>query len=164
MADRWQELIGNMGRFLRKFPEPAVELGCVLAERNEYWRWEQDYLDLQAWARRIGRFHVAEEIADAVRRMGPGERVAVFGCGAVLPTSLGAAEVVEFDRDVLDTAVRADGMTGHHAIGIRTVLPDQSVDVVVITSRLAGLWERWGENVIAEAQRIGRKVDVFRGA
>ena len=42
-----------------------------------------------------------------------------------------------------------------------TVLADQSVDYVIVTSRLSGLWERWGEAVRAEAHRIGRTVDIF---
>jgi glycosyltransferase involved in cell wall biosynthesis len=164
MADRWPELIANMGYFLRKSPEPAVELGCLAAERDEYFLWEQDYLDLEEWTRQARGLDVAEEIADALRSTGPGSRVAVFGCGSVLPPGLAAADVFDFDRDMLDAAVRDAGAIGHHAIGIRTVLPAQSVDVVVVTSRLSGLWERWGESVMAEAQRIGRKVDVFGGA
>jgi glycosyltransferase involved in cell wall biosynthesis len=162
MADRWQELIGNMVYFLRKFPEPAVELGCLLVERDEYFRWEQDYLDLEEWTRQARGLDVSEEIADALGRAAPGDRVAVFGCGGVLPPGLAGADIADFDQDLLNIAARAAGATGHHSMGIRTVLPDQSVDVVIVTSRLAGLWDRWGESVLIEARRIGGKVDVFR--
>jgi hypothetical protein len=161
MAERWPELIANMGRFLRKFPEPAIELGCLAAERNEYWRWEQDWLDLQAWTSKLRDVDVAEEIAAGLRRTGAQGRVAIFGCGMLLPPGAEHAEVADFDRELLEQAVQGAEVTGHHAIGIRTVLGDQSVDVVLVTSRLAGLWERWGDSVRAEAHRIGRTVDVF---
>ncbi|MDQ1720897.1 MAG: hypothetical protein QOI26_631 [Pseudonocardiales bacterium] len=161
MAERWQELIANMGRFLHKFPEPAIELGCLVAERSEYWRWEQEWLDLQAWTRKSHDVEVADEIAAALRLTAAEDRVAILGCGALLPPGAEHAEVADFDRELLEKAVQGAEVTGHHAIGIRTVLSDQSVDVVIVTSRLAGLWERWGDSVRAEAHRIGRRVDIF---
>lgn len=161
MADRWQELIANMGRFLHKFPEPAIELGCLEAERDEYWRWEQDWLDLQAWTRKSHDVEVADEIAAALRRTGTADRVAILGCGPLLPPAAAHAQVADFDSHLLEQAVQGAAVTGHHAIGIRTVLGDQSVDLVLVTSRLAGLWERWGDSIRAEAHRIGRTVEVF---
>ncbi|MEV8506974.1 glycosyltransferase [Actinoplanes sp. NPDC051475] len=167
MAQRWPELIGNMGRFLHKFPEPAIEVGCLVAERSEYWMWESEYLAVQEWTREARDIDVAEEVAEAVRRAGAGTRIAILGCGGVLPPGIGDADVADFDRDLLDRAVRDSGARGHHAVGVRTVLPDQSVDVVIVTSRLAGLWPRWGDDILAEARRIGRKIDLYearRGA
>jgi glycosyltransferase involved in cell wall biosynthesis len=161
MADRWQELIANMARFLRKFPEPAIELGVLEAELSEYWRWEQDWLELQAWARKVHDVEVADEIAAALQLTGPEDRVAILGCGALLPPGAEHAQVADFDSELLAQAVQGSEVTGHHAIGIRTVLADQSVDYVIVTSRLSGLWERWGEAVRAEAHRIGRTVDIF---
>lgn len=161
MADRWPELIANMGRFLHKFPEPAIELGCLVAERSEYWLWEREWLDLQDWSGKARDIDVSAEIADALRRVGPGERVAILGCGAVLGESAAGAQVADFDLDLLTAAVGSAPVTGHHAIGIRTVLPAASVDVVIVTSRLAGLWERWGDAVLAEARRIGRRTVVL---
>lgn len=161
MAERWPELIANMARFLHKFPEPAIELGCLEAERGEYWCWAQDWLDLQAWTRKSHDLDVAEEIAAGLRLAGAGDRVAILGCGAVLPPGAEHAEVADFDSELLERAVEGTSVTGHHAIGIRTVLSDQSVDLVLVTSRLAGLWERWGDSILAESHRIGRRVDVF---
>ncbi len=54
--------------------------------------------------------------------------------------------------------MRAHGDAACHAIGLHTPLEDHSVDVVVLTSRLAGLWERWCLPILAEARRIGREV------
>jgi hypothetical protein len=67
----------------------------------------------------------------------------------------------DFDRAVLDRALADGRHQGHHAIGLRTPLADGSVDRVLITSRLAGLWGRWGDDVLAEALRIGRHAPVF---
>ena len=104
---------------------------------------------------------MADEIAAGLRLARPGDRVAIFGCGGLLPPGVENAEVADFDRELLDQAVQTGGGTGHHAIGIRTVLADQSVDLVLVTSRLAGLWERWGDSIRAEAQRIGARVEIF---
>jgi hypothetical protein len=41
---------------------------------------------------------------------------------------------------------------------MRTPLPDHAVDVVLLTSRLSGLWDRWGQEIVLEARRIGREV------
>jgi glycosyltransferase involved in cell wall biosynthesis len=165
MQDRWQELNENLGYFLAKFPEPAVEVGCLAAERAEYPMWGEYFVEVEEWTRKARRLDVAQELADAVRRStGPGDRVAVFGCGGVLPPGLRGAHVADFDRDLLDAAVADGAAVGHHAVGVRTVLPDQSVDVVIVTSRLSGLWDRWQDSVLAEARRIGRKVDVFQSA
>jgi hypothetical protein len=35
---------------------------------------------------------------------------------------------------------------------------------VIITSRLAGLWQQWGAEVLKEARRIGSRVEVFTHA
>ena len=45
-----------------------------------------------------------------------------------------------------------------YAIGLRTHLAAKSVDAVIVTSRLRGLWPRYGERITAEAQRVGRRV------
>ncbi|GAA2713033.1 hypothetical protein [Actinoplanes palleronii] len=52
----------------------------------------------------------------------------------------------------------------HRAIGLRTPLPPQSMDLVVVTSRLDGLRDRWGDRLLAEAHRIGRRVIVTPAA
>jgi hypothetical protein len=85
---------------------------------------------------------VYSEIGDALRTAPAGARVAVFGCGALIPATGAPALLFDFDQALLPRPAR----DAHHetgwAIGIRTALADQSVDLVVITSRLSGLWER----------------------
>jgi hypothetical protein len=67
--------------------------------------------------------------------------------------------LLDFDRELLDRAQRY-GHAGRYTLGLRTGLPDKAFDVVVITSRLRGLWELWGKNLLQEAQRIGQDVRV----
>jgi hypothetical protein len=88
----------------------------------------------------------------------PPGRAVVFGCGATLPARLPAATLVDFDPDVLAALPEDARFPKLYAIGIRTTLPDDSFEVVLVTSRLAGLWPRWGPFIMNEARRIGREV------
>lgn len=95
------------------------------------------------------------ELAHLRDTLPPGTRVAVFGCGGVLPAGFPSAELFDYDETLLQ---RLPADPTHHAIGIRTVLPDDAVDVVLVTSRLTPLWRRWRTHILAEAHRIGRSV------
>jgi len=157
--------VENMAYLLRKFPEPAIELGILVSEHYEYMRWGERYLELEAWTREARALaDVSAQIGRSILGAELGDRIAVLGCGGVLPEGLPPAVLVDFDRELLDHAARTGGHTAHHHIGMRTTLPDQCVDTVVITSRLAGLWQRWGADVLREARRIGSRVEVFTQA
>ena len=52
---------------------------------------------------------------------------------------------------------RAVTHPGYHAIGLRTALPAKSADVVIVTSRLSGLWPRFGNQILREAGRVGQR-------
>jgi GT2 family glycosyltransferase len=151
-----QQATVNMARFLRKHPEPSAEIMWWALHNADMWLCERYYRELRAWSEQARDMDVAAELADAARHVSPGERVGIIGSGAVVPASLAGATVMDFDRQLLDRA-EAVGQ-GHHTIGLRTPLPDQSVDTVLITSRLAGVWPRWGEAILTEARRIGRQV------
>ncbi len=148
----------NIGLFLSKHPEPVAEIGWSLLTKDLYWPWEDDYLALLEWTRKSIEIDVAAELHAASSQILPGERVAIFGCGAEIPPTMSSAVAFDFDNDLLTRALQSGKHTGHHAIGLRTGLPDQSVDVVLITMRMAGIWQRWGLDVVAEARRIGREV------
>jgi hypothetical protein len=161
MGTRMIQFAENMLLFLAKFPEPVIEVGWPAVRDVEFWRWPEFAEEIATHTAQVAGLAVPAEIERAAARAGGG-RLAVFGAGGVLPADLPAGTVlVEFDRALLDRALagRAPG-DGHHAIGIRTTLPDQSVDTVIVTSRLAGLWNHWGTDVLAEANRIGRKVEL----
>lgn len=167
----------NVGRCLRRRPDPVMEMGWALIGMNRpFFDWDAEYRKFLTLAGEAGA-QVADELAAAAKRIPAGDRVAVFGAGARVPEDLGDAVVLDFDRALLDqVSGRSDGRSDGraegpaaegrnarseatiHAIGLRTPLPDASVDTVVITSRLAGLWPRWREDLLSEAHRVGRCV------
>jgi glycosyltransferase involved in cell wall biosynthesis len=161
MSVRWPQMVANMDKFLRKFPEPVIEIGYILCVLNEYWRWEGTWLELRRWTEQVAELDVSGEITQALERVAAGEKIAVFGSGATLPAGLGPAVVVDFDSALVARATSGTDHTAMHAVGVRTLLPDQSVGTVVITSRLSGMWPTWGEHIMAEAHRIGRKVELL---
>jgi len=77
-----------------------------------------------------------------------------------VPTMPNSAVLIDFDAELLKRAVRDTGHTGYHAVGIRTSLPDGAVDSVIVTSRMAGIWPYWAEEITKEAARIGRLTQV----
>ncbi|MEC3992633.1 glycosyltransferase [Actinacidiphila sp. DG2A-62] len=155
----------NTRMITAKLPEPPLELGYgLMIGKDEYWPWEEEYRAFVRWRDEVRGTDVADEIAKAVADLADGERIAVFGSGGVLPAGLDSAVLVEFDQELLDRALETGDHSGYWAIGIKTTLADDTVDTVVITSRLAGLWESWGELILAEARRVGDRVRVFDGA
>jgi hypothetical protein len=158
-----REAMVNLERFLRKHPEPAVEL-LWLASQSNLWVCENYHQELAAWSRDVRSVDVSDELSAAMQQISRGERVAVIGCGGRIPPSLRDAIVMDFDRALLDQALAGGCPYGYHVAGLRTPLADQSIDTVIITSRLAGLWERWGHELLWEGHRIGRNVRTFRQA
>ncbi|MEQ4304159.1 glycosyltransferase [Plantactinospora sp. B6F1] len=159
--EQLDEFKRNMLRFVSRHPEPVSEIGWALVDDDLFWPWEDEYNDLLRHTRKVRDLEVAAEIEQALRGSSPTGTVAVVGSGAQLPDSLRPATVLDFDRELVDRAVRDGRHVGHHALGLRTPLADGSVDVVVLTSRLAGLWDRWKDRLLAEAHRIGRDVRCF---
>lgn len=156
---RMAEFRHNAYRLIAQHSDPYVEIGWWLITTDGFWRWERECQALAITTPRVRDHDVSAELAAAVRDLAPGSRTAVLGCGGELPASLPPDVVVfDFDRELLDRALASGRHEGHHAIGLRTCLPDGAVDTVVITSRLRLLWDLWGEGLMAEARRIGREV------
>lgn len=155
MGDRMVTFTENMLQFLAKFPEPVIEVGWLAVRDVAFWSWPEFVELVAAHTVAVRDLDVRAEIAEApaARDGGP---IAVFGAGGDLPDLPPGSVAFEFDGEL---ARRAGERTGH-AVGIRTTLPDQSVDTVLVTSRLAGLWDRFGADVLAEAGRVGRKVEL----
>ena len=158
-----QEAIVNIERFLRKHHDPSTEILLYALRNTTLWASDRHYRELAAWRGQARGMDAEAELAEAARRIPPGNRVAVVGCGGRVPASLAGATLMDFDDDLLRQALAAGHRTGLHAIGLWTPLPDKSVDTVVITSRLTGLWERMGKDLMAEARRIGREVYLSGG-
>jgi len=97
---------------------------------------------------------VARAVEQALEIAGKSACILVLGCGGAVPPSLpdwGA--VMDFDGVLLARALADGRYWGRHCVGIATTLRD-TFDVVIISSRLAGLWDRWGGLVLAEADRL----------
>ncbi|MBO3750593.1 glycosyltransferase [Streptosporangiaceae bacterium NEAU-GS5] len=148
----------NIADLLAQYPEPVMEIGYADLTTYSLWDWEDDYRNLLAYAEGARADDVADELDVVLAKVPENQRIAIIGSGGKLPASAPPSIVMDFDRELLDQATATGGHTAHHSIGIRTPLADQSVDTVVVTSRLAGLWDRWGGDVMAEARRIGRTV------
>jgi GT2 family glycosyltransferase len=156
-----EEFARNMDRFLAKSVDPFVEIGCSITAQYLFWPWETEAQRLAEWTAAAGGLSVTDEIRRALESVEPHERVAVVGCGAELPDSLSPAILIDFDRELLRQAGSGGEHVGFHALGVRTPLQDGEVDVVIITSRLAGLWDVWGPEILKEADRVGARTVVF---
>ncbi|NBH02466.1 glycosyltransferase [Amycolatopsis sp. SID8362] len=161
--DLWEQFAQNMLHFLAEHREPVVEIGWALAVKHLFISYEEDYRALVEWQERARDTDVAAELAEAVRHLPPGAKIAVLGAGAEIPAAVPPAALLDFDAALLAKATASGRHTGHHTMGLRTALPDQSVDAVIVTSRMAGLWDRWRNELLAEARRIGREVRVPDG-
>lgn len=159
----WEQLAQNMHYFLARHREPVVEICLALAIKHLFWSFEEDYRELVTWQEQTRDTNVAAELAEAVRRVPPGAKIAILGAGAEIPSTVPPAIVMDFDDSLVARAAASGRHVGHHTMGLRTPLPDQCVDTVIITSRLAGLWDRWKDELLAEARRIGREVEVPAG-
>ncbi|TDB75482.1 glycosyltransferase [Micromonospora sp. KC723] len=148
----------NLRRLLAKHPEPPVEIVWKLMQHGGPLDLEENYQFLLAWADRARAVDVTAELARELPRLDGAGRTAVVGAGGRVPAGLSPAVLLDFDADLLAEATAAGSYPGHHAIGLRTPLDDGAVDTVLLTSRLAGLWSRWGDDLLAEAVRIGRSV------
>ncbi len=164
LFDLREQLARQFGVMLDLHREPVFEIGVALTVRHLLWSWEADYGDLLEWQRKVADRGVAAEIADAIRDLPPGTKIAVIGAGGEVPPDAPPLTVLDFDPALVRRATESGVHTGHHALGLRTPLADGSVDTVVITSRLDGLWDRWRDDLLVEAGRIGSDVRVFPGA
>jgi GT2 family glycosyltransferase len=153
-----QHLKRNHLRFLAKHCEPVTEIVTAAHLRDVATPVEADSAALESWALAAAGLTAEAEIAGAAAELPVGASVAVFGCGPAVPASLPASILLDFDRDLLAKALLGGGHTGYHLIGIRSPLRAGSVGVVIVTSRLRGVWHRWGEQILAEAHRVGHQV------
>ncbi|ROP35323.1 glycosyltransferase [Saccharothrix texasensis] len=145
----------TMRQFLDKTREPGVELVWASLELDDPLIAEGEHRTLTAWTDQARALDVRAEIdrhtADA------GGPVCVIGCGDDIPDTLPEGSVlIDFDAELLAKA--GGGHARHHAIGLQIPLPDDSVQRVVVTSRLDGMWSTWGDVITAEARRVGREV------
>lgn len=159
---RHQQSLANGVRFLEKnkFGEPMLELAIIAIVKQVFFDIERYCATLLEWTEQARSLDVTEEIERATADLPKGTRVVVLGSGGTIPAALPPSLLVDFDRELIDAAVADGRHTGHHNLGIRTPLEDGVADVVVVTSRLKGVWDAWGEFILNEANRLGKDVRV----
>ena len=153
-------LMRNGRLFLDKSREPYIELltDAYLSIRLDSVMDES--LELARWTHEARELDVHAEIEAAAAGAAADARLAIFGCGPSVPRWLPSAALLDFDADLLGQATAGGTHTGYHAIGLHTALPAKSADVVIVTSRLSGLWHRFGDQIMREAGRVGLRVVV----
>ncbi|MBV9447167.1 MAG: glycosyltransferase [Streptosporangiaceae bacterium] len=165
--------IDNTHLILAKHRTPLVEMCVTVAmsrvaiqqRARSRSRVEPACHALLSWAREARGITVTRELDEATAGTGDApRRVAVVGCGGAVPqwwaTAASAYTLLDFDGDLLRQARGSGPFRSLHAIGAWTGFPDKAFDLVVISSRLRGLWERLGAPLLAEASRIGHEVVV----
>jgi glycosyltransferase involved in cell wall biosynthesis len=154
----------NSLRVLAKHCEPMIELYCAAELRDERFLIEDDGAALRGWRRAAAGITALADIERGVAAVPDGASVAVFGCGGEIPPALPAGSVLlDFDGGLLAGAVADGRHTGYQLIGVRTPLRAGSVDAVIITGRLSGVWDRWGKRIVTEAHRVGGQVVLAPG-
>ncbi|WFE28754.1 glycosyltransferase [Solwaraspora sp. WMMD791] len=148
----------NIQKFIVMHPEPPVEVVWKVMQRTDLLELEENYQFMLSWAEQARAVDVMHELARELPRLDRADRAVVLGAGGRVPVGLPPATLMDFDADLLAKAVAGTPHAAHHAIGLRTPLADRSVETVLLTSRLAGLWPRWGSDLLLEAHRIGRCV------
>jgi len=150
----------NLYRMLRKYQDPVMELGWGITAQTTtgaLFPWEDENAALIAWQQKVKDLDVADEIEKALPRVAPATRIAVLGSGGRVPDSLPPnAVLMDFDKDLVTRVV--SGTTRHNGyttMGLRIPVADDSVDAVIVTSRMAGLWGRWSDLIVPELQRVG---------
>jgi glycosyltransferase involved in cell wall biosynthesis len=150
----------NVLQTLAKHADPAIEL---------YWGWltlkdhdnavlvEDDYRALLGWAHQARGIDVQPEVDRGTADLPAGARVAILGSGASAPRPELNGLRVDFDRELLSSSADSRFAT-RHGVGLHVPVPDHAFDRVVITSRLSGAWPQWGDEIRAEATRIGTSV------
>ena len=149
----------NVAMFLekRQFAVPLLEIVWLMlrAVDGRMSTLEETNRMILDCALRCRDLEVGPLIEEEFARIPPGKRVAVFGAGPTVPASVPPSVLADFDPQAVELLRATGGHDVRYNVGIRTALPDGAVDVVVITPRLSGIWEQFGEAILAAADRVG---------
>jgi glycosyltransferase involved in cell wall biosynthesis len=151
----------NVGRLFEKAPSLLTELYSTIYSQRIQAPLEYEYLALLAWGEKsrtadpAPRWDTQEGLAQA------GRRVAVFGAGTTPAPPDAAWTLFDFDDELLRQRADPAGCTALNRLGVSTGHPDGAFDTVVVTTRLTGLWARWGREIKQEAARLAPDVRVL---
>jgi len=138
---------------------PAREILVMLMSVSQglFYDLQEYYQALLDWEAQAKAIDVRQEVENFCRSLPPGARVAILGVGNSIPESRPDAILFDFDQQFIQT-MRTPACGVHHRIGLRTGLPDNSIDSLLITSRMQGIWGRFAYAVMLEAKRVANNV------
>jgi len=138
---------------------PSREIITILLSVSQglFYDLQQYYQTLLDWEAQAKAVDVLQEVESFCRALSPGTRVAILGVGNSIPESRPDAVLFDFDRQFIRT-MRTPACDIHHRIGLRTGLPDNSIDSLLITSRMQGIWGRFAYPIMLEAKRVANTV------
>jgi GT2 family glycosyltransferase len=157
----------NVDLFFGKYPEPVTELYWAVRRTRTRSTVEDEHRALVRWAASGRDRSAAAELSTFLRggalTTGDGSAAStlIVGSGPDIPAGWPPAVVADVSADAVRRATACGRHTGIHGIGLRTRFADRSFDHVVVTSRLGGVWARWGGLIRAEATRVGGRVHVL---
>lgn len=157
IAASGESSIRNLEKYLRSCDplEPSREiLAMFQSVSNTLFFDLQDYYQaLLEWEEQAKEIDVKQEVRSFCQAMPPGTRGAILGIGDAISESRTDCILFDFDRQFART-VQDPSRGIYHRIGLRTGLPDNSIDSLLVTSRMRGIWERFGDLIMLEAKRV----------
>jgi validoxylamine A glucosyltransferase len=158
-----KSLSRNIIYFLNKsdFGPPAREIIAMMVSVSPDVQFELEahYRALLEWQISSHTISVAAEIERFIKTCHPGSRIGILGTGEFLPESMGMAVLFDFDAEFCQP-LRRDGRAVRQSVGLRTHLKSGSLDSLLITSRMRGIWNRLGGAIETEARRVAADVQV----
>jgi len=160
-GDHDESVVRNVEKLLQDCDPltPAREILAVLlsVSLGLFYDLEEYYQALLDWEVQAKAIDVLQEVESFCRALQPGARVAILGVGNSIPESRADAILFDFDRQFMRT-MKMSACGIHHRIGLRTGLPDNSIDSLLITSRMQGIWGRFAYPIMLEAKRVANNV------
>jgi validoxylamine A glucosyltransferase len=153
----------NVDTFLRRCDPmtPAKEILSILlsVSFDLFYDLQDNYRILKEWEKQARKIDIADEVLSFRRSVPTNGSISIIGAGDTVIEPEQNATLFDFDqqfcqsRQVPDRRVR-------NRIGLYTGLPDKSVDSLLITSRLRGIWKCFGDPIMREASRVADNVHI----
>lgn len=153
----------NLEKFLQNCDPmtPAKEiLATLLSVSFElFYELQNHYRILKEWEIQAKDIDILGEVQRFRRALPSDVSIAILGAGGSVSEPEVNAALFDFDQRFC-RAGQAPGCSVRHRIGLRTGLPDKSIDSLLITSRMRGIWECFGDPIMSEARRVANDVRI----
>jgi glycosyltransferase involved in cell wall biosynthesis len=140
---------------------PSREMLALLLELgfDIFYDIQGHYRALQEWEAQAKNINVLAEVQEHLQASPPDSRIAILGAGDLSLDSRPDSILFDFDRQLCERGQR-HGHAVRHRIGLRTGLASNSIDSMLITSRMRGIWARMGDPIMSEARRVAKRVTI----